>query len=64
MYDILVSVKGVINMAIGEDKVRILITVTKEMKKELEILAERETRNVSNLVVAVLKNYISENTLK
>lgn len=51
-------------MAIGEDKVRILITVTKEMKKELEILAERETRNVSNLVVAVLKNYISENTLK
>lgn len=51
-------------MAIGEDKVRILITVTKDMKKELEILAERETRNVSNLVVAVLKNYISENTLK
>lgn len=48
-------------MAVGEDKIRILITVTKEMKKELEIQAEKETRNVSNLVVAVLKEYINTN---
>jgi metal-responsive CopG/Arc/MetJ family transcriptional regulator len=46
---------------IGEDKVRILITVPKEMKKDLEILAEKETRNVSNLIVAVLKDYIKNN---
>jgi hypothetical protein len=45
-------------MAVGEDKTRILITVTKDMKKELEIQAEKETRNVSNLVVSVLKEYI------
>ena len=48
-------------MAVGEDKIRILITVTKEMKKELEIQAEKETRNVSNLVVSVLKEYININ---
>lgn len=49
------------DIVIGEDKVRILITVPKEMKKDLELLAEKETRNVSNLIVAVLKDYIKNN---
>lgn len=48
-------------MAVGEDKIRILITVPKEMKKELEVLAEKETRTVSNLIVSVLKEYINTN---
>lgn len=48
-------------MAVGEDKIRILITVTKEMKKELEIQAEKETRTTSNLIVSVLKEYINAN---
>lgn len=47
---------------VGKDKVRILITVPKEMKENLEILAEKETRNVSNLIVTVLKDYINKNT--
>lgn len=48
-------------MAVGEDKVRILITVTKDMKVDLEKLAEKETRTTSNLIVSVLKEYINTN---
>ena len=43
---------------IGDDKVRVLITITKDMKIQLEELAEKENRTVSNLVVTVLKEHI------
>lgn len=43
---------------IGEDKIRIVATVTKEMKKELEKIAESESRSVSNLISVVLKDFV------
>lgn len=49
---------------VGEDKVRVLVTITKDMKVQLEEIAEKETRNVSNLIVAVLKDYINKNLTK
>ena len=49
---------------VGEDKVRVLITITKDMKLQLEELAEKENRTVSNLVVTVLKDYIKSTSDK
>lgn len=51
-------------MAVGKDKVRMLVTITKELKDELEKLAEAENRNVSNLINTILINYVKENTKK
>lgn len=45
-------------MAIGEDKVRVLITVTKDMKKELDELADKDLRSTSNFIVNILRNHI------
>lgn len=47
-------------MAIGNDKVRVLITIPKDMKDQLEIQAKKENRNVSNLINTVLIKYLSE----
>lgn len=47
-------------MAIGNDKIRVLITIPKEMKEKLEIQAEKENRNVSNLINTVLIKYLAE----
>jgi metal-responsive CopG/Arc/MetJ family transcriptional regulator len=47
---------------VGEDKVRILVTVPKEMKAELDKIAEEETRNTSNLIVSILKDYLNNKT--
>lgn len=47
-------------MAIGNDKTRVLITISKEMKSKLELQAEKENRNVSNLINTILIKYLSE----
>lgn len=47
-------------MAVGEDKIRILITVPKEMKKELDELAKNDLRSTSNFIVSILRNYIDD----
>lgn len=49
---------------VSDDKVRMLITVTKEMKEELDKIAEEETRNTSNLVVSILKDYLNNRNSK
>jgi metal-responsive CopG/Arc/MetJ family transcriptional regulator len=48
-------------MAIGKDKTRIVVTLTKELKEDLEKLAEAENRNVSNLINTILINYVKDN---
>ena len=46
-------------MAIGKDKVRTQLTIEKELKKTLEEIANNEERSFNNLVIKILKDYIS-----
>lgn len=41
-----------------EDKTTMLITVTKELKERIMKQAEKEYRNLSNLVVKVMTEYL------
>ena len=38
---------------------RTLITIPKELKEQLEKIAKKQNRSFSNLVVTILKEYIS-----
>lgn len=49
-------------MAIGGDKTRIIITVDKELKNQLEELAKKDNRNLSNYLNNVLIKYAEEHT--
>lgn len=40
---------------------RTLITIPKELKEQLEKIAKEQNRSFSNLVVTILKEYISKN---
>ena len=45
---------------VGKDKVRILITIKDEMKAELEQVANKQNRTVSNLIVTIIKEYLDK----
>lgn len=49
-------------MAIGLDKVRIALTMPKELKQQLEEVAKEQNRTTSNLIVTILKEYIKKET--
>lgn len=46
-------------MAIAENNTRTLITLPKDLKTELEEKAKQENRSFNNLVVTILRKYIS-----
>lgn len=43
-------------MAISDDKTRVIVTMTKKFKAELEQEAKRENRSLSNYIVHILHN--------
>lgn len=45
---------------IAETNTRTLLTISKEMKAELEKVAKEENRSFNNLVITVLQNYLNE----
>lgn len=45
-------------MTISNDKTRTNITISKELKKELEILAKEKNRSFNNLLITILEDYI------
>lgn len=47
-------------MAIGNDKTRIIVTVTKEFKEKLEEQAKKENRTVANLMNTIAMKYLEE----
>lgn len=47
-------------MSVGTDKVRVLVTLTKEDKEKLENLAKNDNRNLSNYINTVLKKHMIE----
>lgn len=46
-------------MTISKDNTRTNITIPKELKKELEELAKQDNRSFNNLVITVLKEFVS-----
>ena len=49
-------------MAISKDNTRTLITIPKELKKQLEKLAKNDNRSFNNLVVKILNDYVSNSS--
>ena len=47
-------------MAIGEDKTLINITFPKELKANLEELAQKDGRSFNNLVIKILSDYVED----
>lgn len=48
-------------MTVGKDKVRTLISINKELKNQLQELAEKDNRSFNNMVITILKEYVKEN---
>lgn len=49
-------------MAISQDKVRTIITIPKDLKKELEKIAKQDNRSFNNLVIKILKDFVSNSS--
>lgn len=48
-------------MTISKDKTRTNITISKELKKNLESISKEQNRSFNNLVITILENYIKQN---
>jgi len=46
---------------ISDKNTRTLLTINKELKAQLEQLAEKENRSFNNLVNTILKEYVEKN---
>ena len=45
---------------ISDLNTRTSITISKELKKELEDIAKEQNRSFNNLVITILKNFVSD----
>ena len=45
-------------MSISDDNVRTQLTISKDLKSKLEVIAKEQTRSFNNLVVTILKDYL------
>lgn len=52
--------KEVIQMAIGEDKTRIILTLKKEVKETLDRLAQEDNRSTSNYLQNLVDKHLKE----
>ena len=43
-------------MSISKNNTRTQLTISKDLKKELEIIAKEQNRSFNNLVITILKN--------
>lgn len=46
-------------MTISKDNTRTSITISKDLKKELEDIAKEQNRSFNNLVITILKDFVS-----
>lgn len=44
---------------ISDLNTRTNITISKELKKELEVIAKEQNRSFNNLVITILKDFVS-----
>jgi len=49
-------------MAISQDKVRTIITIPKDLKEKLEKIAKQDNRSFNNLVIKILKDFVSNSS--
>lgn len=49
-------------MTISKENTRTNITIPKELKAQLEEIAKNENRSFNNLVITILKDYVSSTT--
>lgn len=47
-------------MSISKDNVRTILTISKELKSKLEVIAKQENRSFNNLIITILKNFVDE----
>ena len=47
-------------MSISKDNVRTVLTISKELKSKLEVIAKQENRSLNNLIITILKNFVDE----
>ena len=49
-------------MTISKDNTRTQLTISKEMKKQLEQIAKEQNRSFNNLIITILKDYIGNSS--
>lgn len=49
-------------MTISKDNTRTQITISKELKKQLEQIAKEQNRSFNNLVITILKSYMDDSS--
>ena len=47
-------------MAVGKDKVGVLVNMDKELKSKLESLAKNDGRSLTNLINKILTDYVGD----
>lgn len=45
---------------LADNNTRYSLTIPKDLKTQLEMLAEKQNRSLNNLIVTILKNYVSD----
>ena len=53
--------KGDDIMSISKDNTRMILTIPKDLKAELERIAQEHNRSFNNLVITVLKEFVAKN---
>ena len=47
-------------MSISKENIRTVLTISKELKSELEKIAKQKNRSFNNLVITILKDYVAK----
>ena len=45
---------------ISDKNTRIIVTISKDLKLQAEVIATKEDRSLSNLVVSLIRKYVNE----
>ena len=53
--------KGDDIMSISKDNTRMILTIPKDLKAKLELIATEQNRSFNNLVITVLKEFVAKN---
>ena len=56
---VILRIKGDDIMSISKDNTRMILTIPKDLKAELERIAQEQNRSVNNLILTIIKSSIS-----
>ncbi|WP_195966807.1 DNA-binding protein [Clostridium sp. 1001283B150210_160208_E6] len=49
-------------MTISKDNTRTQLTISKQLKKELESIAKSQNRSFNNLIITILQSYVKNSS--